>query len=101
MELLFANWIDFNGTEHRMFNQCDNMRRRFRKFIEKSKERANSPVPQLNSQASSPGLSLESSMKKLSERGHVQFQLQAKSCSDYDQEVEEEAEEEVDDETSF
>ena len=20
MELLFANWIDFNGTEHRMFN---------------------------------------------------------------------------------
>lgn len=42
MTTLFDNWVEFKGTNHKMYTQCDNMRKRFEKFIEKNRNKYSS-----------------------------------------------------------
>ena len=34
---LFENWVCYKGTNNKMYTQCDNMKKRFEKFIEKNR----------------------------------------------------------------
>ena len=42
MLILFDNWVEFKGKSHKMFTQCDNMKKRFEKFIEKNRNKYSS-----------------------------------------------------------
>ena len=37
---LFENWVQYKGIHHKMYFQCDNMKKRFEKFIEKNRLRS-------------------------------------------------------------
>lgn len=39
MNQLFDNWVQFKGKSHRMYQQCDNMKKRFQRFIERNKQK--------------------------------------------------------------
>lgn len=39
MNQLFDNWVLFKGKNHRMYTQCDNMKKRFQRFIERNKQK--------------------------------------------------------------
>lgn len=39
---LFENWVLYKGKLHKMYTQCDNMKKRFEKFIHKNKFKYNS-----------------------------------------------------------
>ena len=42
MTSLFDNWVKYKGKGHKMYTQCDNMKKRFEKFIQKNKAKFNS-----------------------------------------------------------
>ena len=39
MMTLFNNWVDLKGKNNKMYTQCDNMKKRFEKFIEKNRNK--------------------------------------------------------------
>ena len=62
MLTLFDNWVNLKGKGNKMYTQCDNMRNRFQKFIDKNGNKYNSSgssVRGRNCMASSPGLGNE------------------------------------------
>ena len=39
MLTLFDNWVQYKGMDNKMYTQCDNMKKRFEKFIEKNRNK--------------------------------------------------------------
>lgn len=37
MLTLFENWVDLKGKSHKMYTQCENMKKRFERFIDKNR----------------------------------------------------------------
>lgn len=54
MLTLFDNWVDLKGKGHKMHTQCDNMRKRFEKFIEKNRNKYASGGSSVRGQVRTP-----------------------------------------------
>ena len=53
MMTLFDNWVQYKGKLHKMYTQCDNMKKRFEKFISKNKYKYSSEETSTLARASS------------------------------------------------
>lgn len=58
MLVLFSNWVQFKGKDHKMYTQCENMKKRFEKFIDKNRNKysSGSSLVQKNAESSVEGL---------------------------------------------